>query len=128
MKMMGLKLAVMAAVILNVIGCGEQGLSVSGDAAGSCDVRKPSNPFCYDYERASSAAVVADAIQGCAIETGSWSDALCSHQDSLGGCSTDVSSTSGTVTRTFWTYSGAGVTTAEVMSGCTSLSGEFVNP
>ena len=100
--------ALPVALLLAFAGCGG-----SSNATGSCDSRQ-ANSACQDYDGPPN--VVAAYKSSCT--QGTWSDSLCTHTGTVGGCM--VKDTSLGLTYTTWFF--APSTTDSVKQNCMSSS------
>jgi hypothetical protein len=100
--------AVPIALLLALAGCGG-----SGNATGSCDSRQVNNA-CQDYDGPPN--VVTAYKASCTQAQGTWSDSLCTHTGTVGGCM--VKDTSLGLTYTTWFF--APSTTDSVKQTCMS--------
>ena len=87
-------------------------------------------PVCLELQRAPNDAVAA-AETSCRDDHGTWSDALCSRKDTIGGCMKRVVSQQfGAYTQVTWYYpSSTGLRSpAEVLNACRGEGGVALTP
>lgn len=93
----------------------------------SCKAAGTNGPICSEYPSTALTADEAALKQECQNLSGTWATAACAHTDALGGCH----SGQGAAEATVWYYKDAqhaDVTAETVKSGCTVISGTFVEP
>lgn len=116
--------------LLSVAGCGNGAGATQGTF--SCDFRDPMMSLytCRDYEGLTDAGQQQQLESDCRDPSvhggvaGRWSNGLCNHDGTIGGCRT----TSNGVAITLWSFPGGGGTTANLMNVCASAGGAFISP